>query len=100
MAGLLGIKIFGCASEQGTLEVMQKCRGKLSAYEKMVQEMVKRGYHGAKVVISHCFNQEKAEYVRDLIRQKFPECEVQIMPTSGLCSYYAERGGILMAFEE
>lgn len=100
MAGLLGIKILGNASEKGTLEVMQKCRGKLAVYEKMVQEMLKKGYKGSKVIISHCFNEEKAGYIKTLIREKFPECEIHIMPTSGLCSYYAEKGGILLAFEE
>lgn len=99
MAGLLGIKILGCASEQGTLEVMQKCRGKLTAYEKLVQEMIKRGYQGSKVIISHCFNEEKAEYIKSLLCGKFPQCDIEIMPTSGLCSYYAERGGVLLAFE-
>ena len=99
MAGLLGIKILGCASEEGTLEVLQKCRGKRSAYEKLVEEMIKKGFHGSKVIISQCFNEERADDISALIKNIFPHCDITIMPTSGLCSYYAERGGILLAFE-
>ncbi|WP_040213181.1 DegV family protein [Clostridium polynesiense] len=100
MAGLLGIKIMGCASEEGMLEVLKKSRGKLSAYDKAVEEMISRGYKGAKVIISHCFNDERAEYLKSIIKDKYPKAEIKIMATSGLCSYYAEKGGILIGFED
>ena len=100
MAGILGIKILGCASKEGTLAVLEKCRGKLNAYQHMIKEMAKKGYHGSKVIISHCFNQEKAEYIKEQIQKLYPKSHITIMATSGLCSYYAQRGGILLAFEE
>ncbi len=98
-AGLLGIKILGCASPEGTLDVFEKCRGKLTVYKKMVEEMTKRGYKGGRVVMNHCFNQEKADYIKSMILEKYPDADIEIMPASGLCSYYAERGGILLCFE-
>lgn len=99
MAGLLGIKILGYASESGTLEILKKCRGKLSVYDSMIEEMIRCGYRGGKVIISHCFNSEKAEYLTQKIKEKFPKSRVVTMPTSGLCSYYAEKQGILLGFE-
>ncbi len=100
LAGVLGIKILGTASDEGTLELLQKCRGKMTAYDKAIEEMLSRGYKGGHVVITHCFALETAEYVSSSIKSKFPDCTVDIIPTSGLCSYYAEQGGILIGFEE
>lgn len=99
MAGILGIKLLCGASEQGTIEVLKKYRGKLTVYEKMLQEMAARGFRGGKVVISHCFNPEKVQYIEKIIREKFPKTPIDVMPTGGLCSYYAERGGIILTFE-
>ncbi|MGI6027800.1 MAG: DegV family protein [Candidatus Heteroscillospira sp.] len=99
IAGILGIKILGIASDEGTLELLHKLRGKLKVYDKMIAEMLERGYNGGRVIIGHCFNQEAADYLAENIRSRFRDCEIHIMPTSGLCSYYAERGGILLGFE-
>ena len=99
IAGLLGIKLLGIASDQGDLELLQKCRGKLTAYENLKDEMLARGYKGGKVIIAHCFAPELAKFLSDILHELFPNCSVEIMPTSGLCSYYAEQGGILVGFE-
>lgn len=99
MAGMLGIRILGCASEEGTLGIMQKCRGKRNVYDKLVKQMLSDGYCGTKVVISHCFQEERVQYLCGLLRQSFPACQIEIMPTSGLCSYYAEQGGILVGYD-
>lgn len=99
MAGVLGIRILGRASEEGTLEILKKCRGKQSAYDKLVQQMLADNFQGTKVVISQCFQEEMAQYLCKKIRQSFPACQIEIIPTSGLCSYYAERGGILLGYD-
>ena len=33
------------------------------------------------------------------IHARFPEAEVSVRLTRGLCSYYAEQGGILIGYE-
>jgi hypothetical protein len=38
--------------------------------------------------------------VRDMILAEFPSSHITIMPLSGLCSYYAEEGGLLVGFEK
>ena len=100
VAGLLGIKILGTASNKGDLDLLQKCRGKMTAYDKLVEEMLTRNYTGGRVVIAHCFAQDTAEYIANAIREKHADADIEIMPSSGLCSYYAEKGGILVGFEE
>lgn len=99
MAGILGIKVLGTASEEGTLELLDKCRGKLTVYDKAIEKMVSKNYKGGRVVIAHCFSADVAEYIAISIKKLFPKYDIEIMSTSGLCSYYAEQGGILIGFE-
>ncbi|MGL4361685.1 MAG: DegV family protein [Cellulosilyticaceae bacterium] len=99
IAGILGIKLYGTASPEGTLAPIGKCRGKHNVFDKLVEEMYSRGYNGGKVVMAHCFALDNANYMADKIRLKYPNASIEIMPTSGLCSYYAEQGGILVGFE-
>ena len=99
MAGILGIKILGIASEEGTIDLLHKCRGKMAVYDKAIKEMLEKNYQGGRVVIAHCFASEVSNYVVSKIRDKFPDCDIKIMKTSGLCSYYAEKGGLLIGFE-
>lgn len=99
LAGLLGIRILGTASNEGTLELLQKCRGQKKVYDQMFERMLSDGFNGGKVVISHCLNEKWAEYLKERIKEKFASSRVTIMPTGGLCSYYAQRKGILLGYE-
>lgn len=99
LAGMLGIKVLGQASSEGTIELLRKVRGKEVIYKKTVQDMLEKGYEGGKVIISHCFNEEKVNLLLDMLREMFPDFKSEIMYTSGLCSYYAEQKGIIIAFE-
>ena len=67
IAGVLGIRIVGVASEVGTLEALHKCRGEKKALETIVQEMSRRGYAGGCVKIAHCFNENAANGLKELI---------------------------------
>ena len=46
MAGVLGIRAVGQASEEGTLEMLGKCRGARKTQELLLSEMVRLGYRG------------------------------------------------------
>lgn len=98
IAGVLGIKIIGRASDKGELEVIHKARGKYM--DQLVKTITDEGYQGGKLVISHCYNEDGAKKVQELLRESFPDCSAEIMPTSGLCSYYAENHGMLIGFEK
>ena len=50
--------------------------------------------------IAHCQNREGAEKLQKLIGEKFPKAQTEISRCLGLCSYYAEKGGLLVAFEK
>ena len=61
--------------------------------------MSEMGYKGGKVRISHCFNAPFAKMISDALKDNYAAKDIQIYNTSGLCSFYAEKGGILIGFE-
>ena len=97
--GFLGIRIVGRASDQGTLEPLHKCRGEKKALQQLLQSMLESGYCGGKVRISHTNNPSAAADFSDLLKNKYPDCDVKIRENRGLCSYYAEEGGLLIGYE-
>lgn len=99
MAGVLGIRAVGQASAEGTLEMLGKCRGGRKTQHFMLCEMERLGYGGGSVRIGHCQNEAFAQELCTEIRQRFPAADVRCYPLRGLCSYYAERGGIMLGFE-
>lgn len=99
-AGILGIRAVGKASDVGTLEPMDKCRGERKAIAALADHMVAMGYEGGKMRISHCLNPAAAESLKETILAAFPQADVQIRPTGGLCSFYAEKGGMIIGFEK
>lgn len=98
ITGILGIRLVGKALE-GVLEPLDKCRGAQKALSTLVSRMKELGYKGGKVRIAHCMNPEGANELVSLLKKEFVVCNADIYTTRGLCSYYAEKGGILVGFE-
>ena len=98
IAGVLGIRVMGAAKE-GVLDPLHKCRGEAKTIDTIYEEMKNRGFNNGKVRIDHCFNEEAANILKDKILAEFPESDVEIGKNGGLCSFYAERGGVLVGFE-
>lgn len=98
LAGVIGIRIVGKASDEGTLEIMNKSRGAKRMLEDIIDNMKKTGC-GGKVRIHHCENPAVSEKLETLIKETFPETSVVISTVGGLCGFYAERGGILIGYE-
>lgn len=99
-AGLLGIRVVGKASDRGDLEPLDKCRGEKKALDAIVQHMKALGHTGSKVRIAHCFNEGAAQGLKERIQAAFADARVEIYECGGLCSFYAEKGGLLVGFEK
>ena len=99
-AGLAGIHVVGKASDKGTLEPVSKCRGEKRALEALVSALAAHGLTRGRVRISHCLNLPAALKLKEMPRVTFPQSAVEIHECRGLCSYYAERGGLLVGFEK
>lgn len=100
IAGVLGIRIVGKASDHGTLEPTNKCRGQQKALEALVENMAASGLQKGKVRIAHCQNEGAAQAFKERLLARCPQVDVQIHTLRGLCSYYAEKGGLLIGFEK
>lgn len=99
VAKVLGIRVVGAASDHGTLEPLHKCRGEKKAIKAIFSEMETRGFCGGKVHIAHCFNENAAMQLKQSILEVYPQSAVDILSCGGLCSFYAEKGGLLVGYE-
>lgn len=98
IAGVLGIRIVGKASDEGTLQPLHNCRGEKKALDAIFKEMKHSGFKGGKVRIAHCFNPEAATRLKEMILKEFSDCDVFIDACTALCSFYAEKGGLMIGY--
>ncbi len=100
MAGMLGIRAVGKASDKGEFEMLGKARGEASALSSVVEHLKEFGLEHGKVRIGHCYNEKAAKMLKDLILAKLPKAQVELYSCRGLCSFYAEMGGLLIGYEK
>lgn len=99
VVGLLNMRMVGEASNEGTLHLLHKVRGEKKAVSSVVDEMIKAGYKGGRIVVTHRNNEDICKKIQDKLREKFLNIEFMIVPTSGICSFYGEEGGMLLGYE-
>ena len=100
ITGVLGIRIVGKASNVGTLEPTNKCRGEAKSLNAILGHLKESGLKSGKVQIAHCLNETAANTLKSMIEAELPEVTVKIGINLGLCSFYAEKGGLLVGFEK
>ena len=100
LVGIAGICIVGKASNEGTLEPKHKCRGERRSLETLVEDLEAEGFRSGKISIGHCQNESAAEHLKELILNKFENVQIETHKFRGLCSFYAEKGGVLVGFEK
>ena len=98
LAGALGMWGIGIGSDRGEIIIKGKARGAAKAVKIIVEDMFQRGYNGGRVLISHAHNPQFAERVAQGIREHWSNAYVLIIPTRGLDSFYAERGGVIIGY--
>lgn len=99
LATQLGIRTLAGASPEGTIEILQKIRGEKKVYKAIVERMAEKvNLAERRVYIHHCNNLEGATKIKELLLELAPTCEIHILPTRGLTSYYAERGGLIISY--
>ncbi len=98
--GLLGIRIVGKASDVGDLQPLDKCRGEERALDCIIHRMRESGFKEGKVRIAHCFNEQAARRLKEKIQAEAVNISVEVYPCRALCSFYAEKGGLLIGFEK
>ncbi len=97
--GLLDMRMIGEANDEGKIDLVGKHRGYKKTLLGTFKQMLNLNYNGGKVVISHNRNEQAANDLAELIREKFGDVLIDIHRTGILCSYYAEKGGFIVGFE-
>lgn len=97
--GILGIRLLGQASDEGTLQPTGKARGEKKVIPEMLKHLKSMGYCGGKMRITHCRNEGAATALKTALLQQFHNADITISKTGALCSFYAEEGGMLIGFE-
>lgn len=100
IAGLLKINLIGTVSKDGKLEPLTKARGMKKAMRELLKYMKDDNYHGGEVIIDHCENEKDAETIKEKLQAEYPDAQITIRPMHGLCSFYAEKGGLMIGFNE
>lgn len=99
IAGMLNIRAVGDV-EGGEITPIHKPRGDKKATEILVQMVKERGfYDGGILRIAHCFGEVHAQALADAVVAEYPNAKITIEPTTALCSFYAEAGGLIIGFQ-
>ena len=98
VAQKLGFWGIGIKSPEGTIKIKGKHRGVHRAIHALVEDIRERGANAKEICICHCRAEEVAEKLCREIHKHWPEKSVEIYPTKGLCSFYAERNGIIVTY--
>lgn len=95
----LNIHVIGIRSDEGTIEMTSRARGEKRAIKSFIKDIINSGFNGEKLEIAHVNNEALAEKISSIMIEKFPDVNVKIRPTSGLCTMYTENGGITVGYE-
>ena len=99
-AGLLGIRVIGKASDKGDLQQLNKCRGSEKTLSTVISRLKEFGHKKGKIRIAHCFNPDFASQLKEKLTSEVENLDVEVYSCRGLCSFYAEKGGLLIGFEK
>ncbi len=99
LAGMLGIRVAG-AAEGGELAPSIKPRGAKNTISALVKMIRERGFQDGNLIrVAHCYAEEAAHNLKAAILAEFPKARFILEPTTALCSFYAEVGGLIIGFE-
>ena len=89
-----------CEAKEGVIEIYEKPRTMKGALNRLVECIDKKcsDTENRKCVITHCKNEEAANFLKEEISRKYKFKEIIIEEMRGLCSFYALEKGVLVAF--
>ena len=99
IAGMLGIRVVGDV-KGGEITPVHKPRGARKATQALVEMIRERGFQDGNLLrVAHCFGEEAALDLKEAVLAEFPNTRFILEPTTALCSFYAEAGGLIIGFE-
>jgi len=100
IATALNIKPIMGADDDGSIKVVEKIRGSKKAFKRLAQVIGEQGnkFEDKIIAISHCNALEKAEALKNDIKEMYNFKDILIVEMAGLSTAYANEGGIIVAF--
>ena len=92
--GIIGVGI----AKEGEIAIKAKVRGINKMVAVILADMEEHHFTSGPVMISHCLNLAAAEKLKEKIAERWSDAHVRILPTGGLCSFYAERRGVIVTY--
>lgn len=102
VASMLNIKILMYASEEGSIEVMEKVRGTQRALKRLIEKVGEAWNQtdNAWIAFAHSNCEERArDFMKELLA-KYPYQNVLLVNMGPVIGTYAGEGGILVTFQE
>ena len=88
----------GVGTDNGVIDIKGKTRTDSKIVEMIIDTMSENNFDNGTVGISHCLNENIANKIKEAILIKWPNSKVQIGDTLGLCSFYAEKEGVIVGY--
>ena len=99
IAGVLGIRVVGDV-KGGEITPCHKPRGDRKATQTLMEMVRERGFFDGGIFrIAHCYGEGPANALKDAVLAEYPNAKITIEPTTALCSFYAEAGGLIIGFQ-
>lgn len=100
IATAFSIKPIMCATDKGTINLLEKVRGSKKAFRRLVEVIGEQGERLEEKIlgIAHCNCLEKAERLKREIEEKYNFKDIIIVETAGISTVYANDGGVIIAF--
>ena len=99
IASIIGIRVAGDV-QGGQITPVHKPRGAKGATAKLVEMLKERGFRDGNILrVAHCYGEEAALALKNAVLKEFPNTRFTLETTGGLCSFYAEEGGLIIGFE-
>jgi fatty acid-binding protein DegV len=99
VTGALRVKLLCGATPEGEIQKLGQGLTVRQTLAKMVGRMAEDQDHvERRLVIAHCNCLERAETVREMVRQKCRFGEILTVATGGIATVYANDGGIVTAY--
>ena len=99
IATVLNIRAVATNTNDGYIKVLEKLRGESQAILRMVKLMGEiKDMTNRPAVITHCQNPDGANILTETIKRFYPSCDVTVLNTGCLTSYYAGENGLLLCF--
>lgn len=100
IASVLNFKPIMQDDGDGNITLYEKVRGTKKAFAKLVEAIKDRGKdtENLRLVITHVNALDRAMELREEILKNYNLKEIVVVQTAGLCSSYADDGGIVLAY--